>query len=93
MPTSTTTVKLESEIKDRLERIAESQHRAPETVMQEAIAEYVDRQEKLDGLRQETVAALEEFQRTGMHLTAEEVDEWLTKIAAGQTVPLPKCHL
>jgi predicted transcriptional regulator len=61
--------------------------------MQEAIAEYVDRQEKLDGLRQETVAALEEFQRTGMHLTAEEVDEWLTKIAAGQTVPLPKCHL
>jgi predicted transcriptional regulator len=93
MAISTTTVVLETEIKDRLQRIAESQHKPAETLMQDAIAEYVDRQEKREQFRQETVAALDEFKRTGLHATGEEVDEWLTKTATGEKVPFPKCHL
>ena len=93
MAISTTTVVLETGIKNRLERIAELQQKPAEALMQDAIAEYVERQERRAQFRQDAIDALEEYERTGLHATGEEVDEWLTKTAAGEKVPFPKCHL
>ena len=93
MAISTTSVVLAMEIKNRLDRIAESQHKPAEVLMQDAIAEYVERQEKREQFHQDAIAALEEYERTGLHATGEEVDEWLTKAAAGEKAPFPKCHL
>lgn len=36
--------------------------------------------------------ALENYKRTGLHATFEEVDEWLGKLASGERIPPPKCH-
>jgi predicted transcriptional regulator len=42
--------------------------------------------------REEANAAWEEYQATGLHLTGEEVDLWLSKLAAGEDAPMPECH-
>jgi predicted transcriptional regulator len=61
--------------------------------MREAIAEYVTREEKREQLRQEMMAAWEEFDRTGLHVTAKEADVWLSALGSGKRRPLPKCHV
>lgn len=45
-----------------------------------------------DQFNKETLAAWEDFKTTGLHLTDEDVDEWLTKLEAGEDAELPECH-
>jgi len=43
-------------------------------------------------LRREVQAAWAAYQADGLHLTAEEVDTWLKKLAAGEDAKPPECH-
>jgi len=61
--------------------------------MLQAIEDFVSREEKREAWRQEGIAAWEEYQRTGLHLTNDEVIEWMDKIIQGEKAPLPKCHI
>jgi predicted transcriptional regulator len=61
--------------------------------MREAVEQYVEREEKREQLRQDALAAWSDYQTTGLHLTAEEADEWLAKLEAGKRAPVPKCHV
>jgi hypothetical protein len=38
------------------------------------------------------VKSHEEYRRTGLHLTQEEVEEWMAKRARGERAPMPKLH-
>lgn len=89
----TTTLKLDAEIKDRVKRLADSRHRSAHWVMLEAIRQYVDREEKREQFRQDAIRAWDEYRQTGLHVTAEEADTWLAKLAAGQDVDPPECHV
>jgi predicted transcriptional regulator len=89
---STTSLKLDPAIKERIQHLAEARRRTSHWIMREAIEEYVSREEKREQFRLDTLAAWEEYQRTGLHLTGEEVDEWLEKVAKGEDVELPECH-
>lgn len=86
---STTSIKLDPALKERLQRIANAQRRSPHWVMKEAIAEYLDREEKREQFRQDAIAALEDYETTGLHLTGEEVDEWLAKLERGEEAEMP----
>jgi predicted transcriptional regulator len=43
-------------------------------------------------LKRDTLDAWEEYQRTGLHCTGEEVSEWLRKLARGEDAPPPTPH-
>lgn len=90
--TSTTSIKLDPTLKDRVARLASARRRSSHWLMREAIAEFVDREEKREALDRDTVAAWEEYERTGLHLTGEEVDAWLARVEAGEDCPPPECH-
>lgn len=90
---STTSLKLDPQMKERVQRLAEARRRTSHWIMREAIDEYVSREEKREQLRVETIAAWESYQRTGLHVTDEEMDEWLDKLAAGEDAPPPACHV
>lgn len=45
-----------------------------------------------DQLRTDALAAWEEYQRTGLHVTAEEAEHWLAQLEAGENAPPPECH-
>lgn len=90
---STTSLKLESELKSRVQRLAETRRRSAHWVMREAVEQYVDREEKREQLRQDALAAWDHYQATGLHATAEEADAWLAKLEAGAKANAPKCHV
>lgn len=86
-------IKLDSEIKERVNRLAEARQRSPHWLMREAIFQYVEREEKREALRQDAIKAWNEYQATAQHLTMEEADAWLAKLEAGQDVEPPECHV
>jgi predicted transcriptional regulator len=38
------------------------------------------------------LAAWDDYQMTGLHVTGEEVDRWLARLEAGEDVPAPEAH-
>jgi predicted transcriptional regulator len=92
MASATTSLKLSSETKERIDRLAESKERSAHWVMKRAIEEYVEREEKREQFRKDADEAWEEYQLTGLHVTFDEVDQWLAKLARGEKARPPKLH-
>jgi len=90
--TSITSVKLDPEVKARLQRLAVDRQRKPHALLKEAVEQYVDREEKLQAFRDEARQAWEDYQATGLHATAAEVNAWLLQLAEGHDVEPPECH-
>lgn len=87
-----TSIKLDDDLKGRLQNLAKSQQRTPHWMMRKAITEYVEREEKRQAFYDDAHKAWEEYQATGLHVTGEEVDAWLAELEAGNDVEPPKCH-
>ncbi|MBS1813828.1 MAG: CopG family transcriptional regulator [Acidobacteria bacterium] len=86
------TIVLTPELFERVQRLANEQHRSPELVVHQMLEEHFADLDGYSCLHQDADKAIENFKRTGLHATFEEVDEWLGKLAAGERVPPPKCH-
>jgi len=86
-------IKIDTEIKERVKRLADARHRTPHWLMREAISQYVEREEKREAFRQDGLKAWQDFQATGAHVTAEEADAWLANLEAGQDVEPPESHI
>ena len=89
---SPTSLKLDDELKGRIQHLAEIRRRSSHWIMREAIAQYVEREEKREALRRETLAAWDEFQATGMHVTGDEVETWLSTWGTDDERDVPECH-
>lgn len=85
-------VKLAPETRTRIEGLAEARQRTTHWMMREAITQYVEREEKREAFRQGALKAWEEYQETGLHATAAEVDTWLTSWGTGDELPAPIGH-
>ena len=92
MATSTTSLKLDQEMKDRVQRLATARRRSAHWIMREAIEEYIEREEKREQFRQSAIAAWNDYQANGLHVTADEADAWLAKLEDGDDVEIPECH-
>jgi predicted transcriptional regulator len=88
----TISVKLDQETRARIEHLAESRRRTAHWIMREAITQYVEREEKREAFRQDTLKAWEEYRTTGRHVTAEEADAWLNRLEQGDDIGPPECH-
>ena len=91
--TTATSIKLDDELKGRVQHLASARRRSSHWIMREAIAEYVEREEKREAIKQDALRAWSEHQRTGLHLTLEEADAWLAKLEAGEDTAPPECHV
>ncbi|MBY5927293.1 CopG family ribbon-helix-helix protein [Halomonas denitrificans] len=89
---SATSIKLDEDMKGRVRKLAEVRQRSPHWIMREAIAQYVEREEQREALRRDTLQAWAEFQETGVHATAEEVERWLQSWGGDDELPAPECH-
>jgi len=90
---ATSSVKLDVEVRQRVQRLAVLRRRSPHWLMREAIEEYVEREEKREQFRRDALAAWDHYQATGLHATAEEADAWLAKLEAGKDFAPPKCRV
>lgn len=89
---TTTSLKLDAETKARLQRLATARRRSAHWLMREAIEQYIAREEANQQLRDDALAAWDQYQATGKHVTAEEADAWLAQLEAGQDTPPPESH-
>jgi len=89
---STTSLKLDDDIKDRVQRLATARRRSSHWLMREAIEQYVDREEERERARQSALDAWAAYKATGAHVSAEEADAWLARLEAGESTPPPAVH-
>lgn len=88
-----TTIKIDTETKERVKRLADARHRSSHWMILEAIRQYVGREEKRESLRQDGLRAWDDYKTNGLHVTHEEADAWLGKLEAGQDAAPPECHV
>lgn len=84
-------IKIDDVTKSRLKRLANARQRSPHWLMREAITQYVDREEKREAFRQESLQAWEAFRASGQHVSAEQADAWLAQLEQGKDVDPPAC--
>jgi predicted transcriptional regulator len=89
---STTSLKLDQELKERVQRLALARKRSAHWIMREAVEQYVGREEKREQMKQDALAAWAHYQETGLHVSGDEADAWLAKLEAGEDAEAPECH-
>lgn len=80
MSTSTTheiAISLDQDTYYKVERLAEARQLTPHQVVEEAIEQYLDKEEKQEAFRQDTLKAWQEYEEAGIHVDADEVIAWL----------------
>jgi len=61
-------------------------------MMRQAVQEYLEREEKRETLRREALESWDEYQRTGLHVTIQEVRQWVDSLGSENAPEPPKCH-
>jgi predicted transcriptional regulator len=87
-----TSVKLDEELKGRIQHLADLRQRSAHWIMCEAIREYVGREEARESFKQEALASWTAYQETGQHLSGQEVHDWLNSWGGDKETKIPKCH-
>jgi predicted transcriptional regulator len=85
-------IKIDEDMKARVKRLADVRQCTSHWLMREAIAQYVDREEKREAFRQDTLKAWEAYRTTGLHVTADEADAWLAQLEEGNDIEPSACH-
>lgn len=65
-PIRPVSIKLDEEIKTRVKRLADARDRTSHWLMREAITQYLDREEKREAFRQDTLKAWHDYRKTGL---------------------------
>lgn len=87
-----TSIKLDDDLKDRIQHLADARQRSAHWLMREAIQQYVEQEERREAFRQDALKAWENYQATGLHATADEVERWLNSWGKDDEGPAPECH-
>ncbi|MBS2037040.1 CopG family ribbon-helix-helix protein [bacterium] len=87
-----TSIKLDDEMKQRIQKLAGLRRRSAHWILREAIAQYVEREEARESFKQEARESWTEFQKTGRHLAGEAVGKWLNNWGTQAETEIPECH-
>ena len=85
-------IKIDEKTKARVKRLADARQRTSHWLMREAITQYVDREEKREAFRQDTLKAWEAFRSNGLHVAADEADAWMARLEQDSDIAPPECH-
>ena len=88
--TSTTSVKLPPELKERVAELARKTGRTPHSLIVEAVERHTFYEERMQEFIEEALAAADEIDATGEVYTLEEVSAWMEKRLRGEKAPRPK---
>lgn len=83
-----TFIKIDNELNNQIQRLANAKQRSIHWVTREAINHYVAGEE----FKQGALASWATYQETGQHLTGSEIHAWLDTWGSAQGMELPMCH-
>jgi len=87
-----TSVKLDLEMKSRIQHLANIHQRSAHWIMRTAISEYVNKEEAKESFKQEALSSWKDYKETGKHLNGDEVSSWLNTWGTSNEVEIPSCH-
>lgn len=87
-----TSIKIDDDLKDRIQQLADLRQRSAHWIMREAIAQYVQREEARESFKREALASWAAYHETGRHLSGQEVRAWLNTWGTETETGLPDCH-
>ncbi|MGY5807324.1 CopG family ribbon-helix-helix protein [Rhizobium sp. LEGMi198b] len=91
-PALKASVEIDPDVNERLQKLAASRHRKPDRLLNEAVRQYVEREEKRDSLLQDVRRSLDDYQATSLHVTGDEVIAWLETWGDDDEKAPPECH-
>lgn len=87
-----TRVQIPLELKEKVEKLALLQNLPINTVMIRALSNYIDQMDKRKEFLQSGIKSWEKYQETGLHVTSDEVHEWIKELGNNPNKVAPKCH-
>lgn len=87
-----TSLKVDDELKGRVQHLADARQRSPYWIMREAIQQYMEHEEARESFKQEALASWVAYQETGRHLAASEIRHWLDTWGTPSEIGAPECH-
>lgn len=85
-------VKIEPELRERVKRLAAKRQRTPQSLMRDAIRQYVEREEAREAFWRDADEAWREARETGLHAGSAEVLAWLATWGEETELPPPACR-
>lgn len=89
-------VKVDVGVKSELQRMAKARDRSVHYIMLQALDEYIAKEkaeeEAKQAFYQRGVDGLKHYDETGLHVTHEEVTDWLQSLKTDTPKPIPQCH-
>ena len=90
MSTVATSLKIPSELKTRIEKLAQKSGKTTHAFVLSALEEYVSRSELAEQFLEDAIAADDQMQRSGLGYDAREVHAYVTAKAQGQRARRPR---
>lgn len=88
-----TSVKLKDGYSERLKSLSESKQRSSNWLLNDAVGRYLDREEARAALLVEMKERHEEYIRSGsLHVTQEEMEDWMERLKLDPNAPMPEPH-
>lgn len=87
-----TTLRLDDELKERVQALAKAQGVTAHSLMIRSIESEVSTLEARQAFLQDAENAWQEYELTGLHLTADEMTDWLDATVRGENRDFPECH-
>jgi predicted transcriptional regulator len=87
---ATTTIRLPPRLRARIQALAKQTGRSAHSVILEAVERHADYEEQMRSLVKEALESDAEIERTGEVYRADDVHEWMDRLARGQTAARPK---
>jgi len=80
MPVTSVAVKLEDEIKQRIQDLGEIKDRSSHWLMKRAILDYLEREEQFEQEKREDKQRWEDYAQSGEAITHNEMKDWLKSL-------------
>ena len=86
-----TTIRCDKDILQQLDALAEARNRSRTWVINQALAEYVAREEKREQFKGYILKSWQQYQETGLHVTDDELVAWLETWGGENEAEMPQC--
>jgi len=83
---------LAEDLEKRLQRVAARKQKTSTALVDTAVRMLLEQLETDDEWLAELNDRSQEYKETGLHLSHEEVSDWLRRVAKGERPPRPKAH-
>jgi predicted transcriptional regulator len=87
-----TTIRCDKNILQQLDTLAEARNRSRTWIINQALTEYIARENKREQFKSHILKSWHQYQETGMHVTDDELVAWLATWGSENETDAPECH-